>query len=231
MSTGPHSLSRLRRHRPAGEGYERWGGLRDFSNFLEVQTATPWGRTLARFAAFCRPRPGARILDVGCGPGLLPALFREAGCRVCGVELDRGLLRTPLAPGLACADGYRLPFATETFDLLAASNTLFLLADPAGALREWARALRPGGALCLLNPSGRLSVVAAAELAGERGLQGSARESLLNWAAHAEAHNRWTEAETRGLLESAGLEAVESELAVGPGFARFTRAVRIGDRP
>jgi SAM-dependent methyltransferase len=163
-------------------------------------------------------------LDVGCGPGLLPALFAQRGCKSFGVDLDFGLLATRLVPALAQADAFTLPFHTSTFNLVTATNLLFLLDDPARALREWRRVLEPGGELCLLNPSENLSVAAARRLADERGLEGTGRESLLNWASNADTHFRWTENETRELLSRAGLRLEESVLRVGPGFARFAHA-------
>jgi ubiquinone/menaquinone biosynthesis C-methylase UbiE len=198
----------------------------DFSNFLEVQTRTPWGRTLADFAAFCAPRPDSVLLDVGCGPGLLPLLLAQSGSRSLGVDLDLGLLAARLAPNLAQADALRLPFPAEAFDLVTASNLLFLLDDPAAALREWARVLRPGGSLCLLNPSERLNLATAGTIVQERKLEGAARDSLLGWAANAEAHVRWTEGETGALFAEAGLALAESTLRVGPGFARFSRGIQ-----
>ena len=206
--------------------------MSDFSNFLEVQTKTAWGRTLAGFASFCspstrsgrRPKQAAVILDIGCGPGLLPAIFAREGHIAFGIDTDLSLLSSSLSPNLAQADAQNLPLQSSTFNLVTATNVLFLLADPLLALREWARVLASDGELCLLNPSENLSIAAASRLADERGLDGTARESLLNWARNAESHFRWTEAETRELLSQAGLQLDESVLRVGPGFARFARA-------
>ena len=196
----------------------------DFSDFLEVQTKTAWGRTLAEFASFCDPQPGSVTLDVGCGPGLLPAFFAQRGCRSVGVDNDFGLLVSRLTSSLTQADAFNLPFRSAAFNLITATNLLFLLDDPGRALNEWRRILAPDGELCLLNPSENLSVVVARQLAADRGLAGTARDSLLNWAHNAEGHFRWSESETRDLLTRAGLRLDESMLRVGPGFARFVRA-------
>ena len=198
--------------------------MSDFSNFLEVQTKTGWGRTLAEFAAFCAPRSASVVLDVGCGPGLLPALFTQRGCRSFGVDHDFELLASDLIPSLVQADALRLPFQSAAFNLVTATNLLFLLEDPDRALNEWRRILAPDGELCLLNPSENLSLAAARRLADERGLAGTARESLLNWAHNAESHFRWTEDETGDLLTQAGFRLDVSVLRVGLGFARFARA-------
>ena len=56
-----------------------------------------------------------RILDLGCGPGSLPAQL--AGLRVTGVDVD--VSAPPANPGFprACAESHRLPFAGGSFDL------------------------------------------------------------------------------------------------------------------
>jgi len=199
--------------------------LNDFSNFYEIQTRTPWGRTLADFASFCAPRPASVILDIGCGPGLLPFIFARAGHTAYGVDVDFSLLSVRLASPLAQADACALPFPSAAFHLITATNLLFLLDAPLKALLEWKRLLRSGGQIALLNPSEHLSVEAATRLADERELEGTARASLLNWADNAERHFRWTEAETHALLAEAGLIIIETCLRVGPGFARLVRAV------
>ncbi len=196
----------------------------DFSNFLEIQTKTAWGRTLAEFASFCDPRPASRILDIGCGPGLLPVIFSQSGHKAFGADIDFDLLSSSLSQGLLLADAIHLPFQTSSFDLITASNVLFLLDDPLTALRTWTRLLAPGGEICLLNPSENLSISSATELADSRGLDGTARESLLGWAHNAETHFRWTETETGELMSTAGLKLQKTEPRVGPNFARFTRA-------
>jgi len=196
----------------------------DFSNFLEVQTKTAWGRTLVEFASFCDPQPASLILDIGCGPGLLPAIFAREGHSVFGVDYDFELLDSGLIPTLMQADATSLPFKPSSFALITATNLLFLLDDPLAALYEWTRVLAPCGELCLLNPSENLSVDSARRLSEKYGLNGTARASLLHWAQNAEDYFCWTESETRDLLSQVGLRVEESTLRVGPGFARFVRA-------
>jgi len=196
----------------------------DFSNFLDVQTKTAWGHTLAEFASFCAPKPASLTLDIGCGPGLLSGLFAQGGCKSFGVDHDFALLISGLVPLLSQADACKLPFPPSSFDLITATNVLFLLDDPSLALREWTRILAPEGELCLLNPSENLNVPAATQLADARRLDGTARASLLNWAQLAESHFHWAEYETRNLLFRVDLRLEESALKVGPGFARFVRA-------
>ena len=199
-------------------------------DFYQIQTQTGWGQVLMTFADWCQAQPGWNTLDVGCGPGLLPSLLAQRGCRAFGVDLDeKALFPHLLYDQIAMADALRLPFSGRLFDLVTASNLLFLLPEPGAALAEMARLLRPGGQITVLNPSEHLSVSAATALAGQRGLQGVARDSLINWATRAEANQRWGEAELHTLFAAAGLRLNGTILKVGPGLARFARAVRFED--
>ncbi len=200
---------------------------RDADYFLELQTRTNWGRMLERFAAWLDPRPGCRALDVGTGPGLLPALLTRAGCRALGVDLDPQMFRDALHPDMVLADAAFLPFPATTFHLVTASNLLFLLPEPLPVLREMARLLVAEGEIAVLNPSERMSLAAAKALAEARGLSGLARETLLNYAARAERHFRWSEGDLRRLFASAGLRLTETVTRMGPGLVRFARGVRL----
>ena len=195
-------------------------------SFLDIQTQTGWGRALASFAEWCQPQAGWLALDVGCGPGLLPALLAQHGCQAFGVDLDLKSLQNRLHVGLAQADALSLPFPAQTFHLVTASNLLFFLPDPVGALAEMGRVLRPGGQVAALNPSEQMSVAAATALADLHGLQGLARDSLVDWARRAEANHRWGEAELVALFAAAGLKVTGMELKVGPGLARFVRGIK-----
>jgi SAM-dependent methyltransferase len=196
---------------------------KDADYFPELQTQTGWGRTLHSFATWCAPKPGWHTLDVGCGPGLLPAILTQLGCRAAGMDLDPDMYRPPkLHPHLAVADVYAPCFPLQAFDLITGSNLFFLLPDPVQALRLLRVHLVAGGHLAMLNPSEALTEAAASSFAREKGLHGIARDTLVNWARRAEQNHRWNEDETRDLYRQAGLECMACALRVGPGFARFS---------
>jgi ubiquinone/menaquinone biosynthesis C-methylase UbiE len=195
------------------------------SQFYIIQTKTGWQRILRSFANWIAPQPGWRVLDAGCGAGIFPTMLTSLGCQAFGIDLDPGaFLPNPLHSALAVADVADLPFADKTFDLITASNLLFLLPDPTEILREFTRLIHPQGQLALLNPSEHLNLRDAALLADHRGLDHVSRDSLLNWAALAEKHARWDQASLEWLFQTAGLRLVETTLHVGPGFARYARA-------
>lgn len=197
--------------------------LKDADYFQEMQTQSGWGRTLKSFAEWCAPRPGWKTLDVGCGPGLLPAVFTTLGCKATGIDLDEDMFRpAPLHRGVLVADVYDLPFAVHTFDLITATNLIFLLNEPVLALRQIRQCLNATGKLAMLNPSEILNQQSALHFVEEKGLDGIGRDTFLLWAKRAEKNHHWTEVETIALFQEAGMECKENIVRVGPGFARFS---------
>ena len=103
---------------------------------------------------------GARVADIGCGPGHHTQMLRERGLRATGFDLSAEMLTTRGTPGLVRADMLALPVATGALDGIWCSAALLhiprhLVPD---VLAEFARALRVGGEL----------VLAVAEGEGER---------------------------------------------------------------
>lgn len=98
------------------------------------------------------PRPGERILDAGCGTGRYAAVCDARGADVIGIDFSEGMLAAARAawPGISFVKADlagRLPFADATFDKAVCAQTLKHLPALAGAVRELARVLKPGGAL------------------------------------------------------------------------------------
>ena len=112
-------------------------------------------RLRARFLRFVPVRRGQRVLEVGCGTGVvLRDLAPRVGRRgaVTGVDASRTILQTARRlcrahPNIALrhADGVRLPFADGQFDTALAMTVILHVADPLGVVREMARVTRPGG--------------------------------------------------------------------------------------
>jgi SAM-dependent methyltransferase len=104
-----------------------------------------------------KARVGA-ILDVGCGAGTNLELLAERfpGARLHGIDVERAPLRFCRADrGLpvAQADALHLPFASGSFDVVAALDALEHLPDDGAALREIHRVCRPGGTLVASVPA------------------------------------------------------------------------------
>ena len=197
--------------------------LHDPDYFLELQAKTGWGAMLRSFALWLDPEPDSLILDVGCGPGLLPAIFAQKGCRAFGIDSSFEMFRETLHPNLVLADVLYLPLQPSTFNLITASNLLFLLPNPLTALKEMTRLLAPNGEVAVLNPSEKMSISAATALGDERNLEGLARETLLNYAARAEKYHRWSEDDLRELFASAKLKLTDTTTKMAGGLVRFVR--------
>jgi ubiquinone/menaquinone biosynthesis C-methylase UbiE len=201
------------------------------NDLLLIQTQTGWGQVLRSFADWCGPQVNWRTLDVGCGPGLLPALLAQRGCQAFGIDLDANIFSPrPLHAQVTQANGLHLPFTEGSFHLVTACNVLFMVEDPISVLKEMARVTRLDGQVLVLNPSGRMSVSAATRLADQRNLQGLARQSLIDWAARAEAHHRWGEYEICALMVGAGLQVAQMTSRVGPGLALLVRGIKVVPR-
>ncbi len=204
--------------------------MKDMENFseyfLELQTETGWGRMLASFARWCAPEPGQMVLDVGCGPGLLPSFFAKTGARAYGSDMDPKMFVQPLHPDVLIADIFAMPFHDEYFDMITASNLFYLLSDPLYAMQSIIRLVKPGGQICLLNPSEQMSIAAAEKLADDSDLSGVARESLLGYGQRAEECFRWSEEDLEGIYKDIGFSLTYTTTKMGTGLVRYAKGVK-----
>lgn len=112
-----------------------------------------FGRQLLDYAD---PVPGARLLDVGAGRGAVVRVALSRGCVVTAVDAAPGMvarLRTDF-PTISAAqmDAHRLDFPDSCYDVVTAGFVIDLLSDPAEALAEVRRVLKPGGVFALSTP-------------------------------------------------------------------------------
>jgi SAM-dependent methyltransferase len=91
---------------------------------------------------------GSHVLEVGCGSGVFLRMAADRGASVAGLDASPALLeiarsRVPEAD-LRVGDLQFLPYADDTFDLVAGFNAFFFADDIVAALREAARVAKPG---------------------------------------------------------------------------------------
>lgn len=119
----------------------------------EAQTfATLFKRQMARIESHVRI---GRLLDVGCGFGYLLEVARGRGWDVAGVDINGAAIRALADKDIPAFHG-RFPdsqFAPASFDVVTMLNLIEHLLDPAEAVQEAARVLRPGGLLVIETPS------------------------------------------------------------------------------
>jgi len=100
--------------------------------------------------------PKGRMVDVGCGRGILPELMQERGWEAHGVEFSetaarhaRDVLGLPVFVG----DFIQSPYADSSFDVVVLWHVLEHLSDPVAALRKSRQILKPGGLLVIAVPN------------------------------------------------------------------------------
>src|SRR5499427_6712948 len=181
---------------------------------LEARGRTPTqARLRRRFLRFVPVGSGERVLEVGCGTGVvvrdLAALVGRRG-EVVGVDVSRRLLERARAlcrdhgrgarVTLRVADGARLPFAAGRFDAALAITVILHVADPLRVVNEMARVTRPGGRVGLQDQDfGVVAVTHPDRLLTERLMRGVAER------VYEEPHSG---RRLPGLLRAAGLTEV-----------------------
>ncbi len=199
------------RARAASDSFRRHG-----ADWDEMRALNLPGRAIEAALLEALPDRVARLLDIGCGTGGLLELLAPRIEEGLGVDASRDMLalaRTRLAErGLSHiavrqADMYRLPLPDGGFDAVTLQMVLHYAEDPAVALAEAARVLRPGGALLIVD------------------LAPHQRADLLGAYAH-----RWPgfdDAEIAGWLGEAGCAAPHATTIPGALPVRLWRAERL----
>src|SRR5579885_2462642 len=104
-------------------------------------------------------KPGAELLDVGCGAGQLSLIAARAGARVTGCDIATNWLaqarRSAAAEGLTVvfeeADAEALPFEDATFDAVVSLIAAMFAPRPELVAAEFTRVCRPGGIIAMGN--------------------------------------------------------------------------------
>ena len=135
-----------------------------YAKFFRYVQDSPW------YAHFLDPiieelswlPDGAKILDIGTGPGKLLELGKvQSDLQWTGVDTDASMLaeaQTRMLPRNAqlhqISPEKPLPFSDNIFDMITFCSILYLLPEPLRLLDEAWRVLKPGGEIVVLTPTG-----------------------------------------------------------------------------
>jgi SAM-dependent methyltransferase len=155
------ALAVLRHGRHAARGHQLPGGILIGDAVLyDALSRLLLGPFLARIAAdIAAAAPdGARVLEVGCGPGHLSVqLAGQHRLEVTGLDLDPAMIARAAAntdraanrggrrPSFLVGDVAALAFPDRSFDLVISTLSMHHWTDPTAGLAEIGRVLRPGG--------------------------------------------------------------------------------------
>ncbi|MES2273539.1 MAG: bifunctional 2-polyprenyl-6-hydroxyphenol methylase/3-demethylubiquinol 3-O-methyltransferase UbiG, partial [Chlamydiota bacterium] len=129
---------------------EQWYGASDHPIALlraENAVRTPW------IIREIEQRLGKkrRVLDIGCGAGLLTNALAKEGHQVCGIDLSKTSLEVAMRHdetkrvSYEVANAYALPYPDGHFDAVSAMDVLEHVEMPARLIQEASRVLKPGG--------------------------------------------------------------------------------------
>ena len=160
------------------KAYARWAPVYD----LVFGAVFERGRDAAIAAA---ERIGGRILEVGVGTGISLPDYSRAN-RICGVDISEPMLQKAMervarlglshVEGLWVMDAEHLRFPDASFDVVVAQYVITAVPHPEATLDEFARVLRPGGEIVLVN---HIGAETGLRRAFEQGLAPVARQ--LGW--------------------------------------------------
>ncbi len=141
-----------------------------------------------------------KILNIGCGTGGMIPLFEQYG-QVTNVDVSGEAIAFCKKLGYKNTikyNGHKLPFKSSSFDMVVATDVLEHIEDDSGALKEWARVLRPNGHLLITVP---------------------AYQWL--WSEHDESlhhHRRYTASQLHSKLNRQGYKVIKRSYAISFSF-------------
>jgi methionine biosynthesis protein MetW len=101
--------------------------------------------------------PGDKLLDVGCGEGVLADLARSRFREVHGIDIADDAVRLARAKGMIAhcvnLNTHRAPYPDDTFDTVVTLDVIEHMFDPVAFIAELHRLVRPGGHLVLSTPN------------------------------------------------------------------------------
>lgn len=176
-SIDPEEVERF--SRIAAEWWDPNGKFAPLHRFNPVRLSFIRETALAHFGRDGAPRQpfeGLRLLDIGCGGGLLSEPMRRLGFAVTGVDASERNIATAAAH--AAEQGLVIDYRPSTaeqllasgepqFDVVLNMEVIEHVADPGAFLRDTARLLKPGGVMIVATLNRTLKALALAKFGAE----------------------------------------------------------------
>jgi len=143
--------------------FDLWAKTYDFGRL------SPWFQYTQELAIqHLDPKPGAKVLDVGCGTGfaVLHLASRSFIRKACGIDISSVMVEKARAKvpqylrqkaEFRQASSESIPYAARKFDYILCTNSFHHYIDPLSVLAEMRRVLRPGGQVVILENAPDLS--------------------------------------------------------------------------
>jgi ubiquinone/menaquinone biosynthesis C-methylase UbiE len=150
--------------------FDAWSRIYDLP-WVQRATYRPVHNAVLQELRAARPR---RVLDIGCGTGLLAARIHQElpAIVLVGCDFSAGMLQRAAARSQAIhwvrGDAGRLPFDDAAFDAIVSTEAFHWFPDQDGALREFHRVLQPSGRLLLALVNTPTALVSDVLHAGSR---------------------------------------------------------------
>ncbi|MEH2453372.1 methyltransferase domain-containing protein [Nostoc sp.] len=174
-------------------------------------------RSLDTHGAFFKPylRPGMKLLDCGCGPGAIALGLAKviAPGTLTGIDTEASQIRiaaeSAFTQGVSNANFlegniYALPFPDNSFDTIFSHALFEHLQEPAQALRELWRVLKPGGIVGLRSPDWGGFLIAPSTPELEKAF------SYYKWLQQQNSGNPYVGRELRALLRQSGFTNIKA---------------------
>ncbi len=127
---------------------------RQWDNPEKIERAKVYARAIKKKVRFPKP---IRLLDLGCGTGLLSFEFREEACAILGVDTSSEMLAVFSEKGVPGAQALELDLEAQDleghgqFDLVVSSLAFHHFANPLGVLRSLKKVLAPEGRIAVVD--------------------------------------------------------------------------------
>jgi ubiquinone/menaquinone biosynthesis C-methylase UbiE len=191
------------------------GDADSFVSYLDLVHSLPFFRDCKQKSyRSLAIRPGASVLEIGCGHGVDAAnLSGMAGPegRVVGIDVSSTMLASARAresgngtpqPGYLLCDAAHLAFPCAMFDAVRADRVLQHTKDPAAVVREMARVTSPDGRIVIFEPDWETFVLSPGE-------QGVTRRILNFWCDR--IPSGWAGRSLHSAFRAAGLSGISAE--------------------